>query len=66
MENVQTIEKAVSKLSKPDLKNFRDWYEKFDQKIWDDQFEEDVKSGKLDALANQAIIDFESGKCREI
>ena len=66
MDNVQTIEKAVSKLSKPDLKNFRNWYEQFDQKIWDDQFEEDTESGKLDALANQAIIDFESGKCREI
>ena len=33
---------------------------------WDSQFEKDVKAGKLDELANQAIADFEAGKCREI
>ena len=66
MENIQTIEKAVLSLSKSDLKSFRKWYQKFDQKIWDDQFEDDAKFGKLDALADQAIIDFKSGKCREI
>ncbi len=66
MENIQTIEKAVSRLSKPDLKRFRNWYERFDQKVWDNQFEEDAKSGALDALANQAIADFNAGKCKEI
>jgi hypothetical protein len=66
MENVQTIEKAISRLSKPDLRNFRNWYERFDQKVWDDQFEEDAKSGKLDAIADQAITDFKDGRCKEI
>lgn len=66
MENVQTIEKAVSRLSKSDLKSFRNWYERFDQKVWDNQFEEDAKSGKLDALADQAVNDFKAGKCKEI
>ena len=66
MENVQTIEKAVLRLSKADLKSFRNWYERFDQKVWDSQFEEDAKSGKLDALADQAVNDFKAGKCKEI
>lgn len=66
MENVQTIEKAVSRLSKADLKSFRNWYERFDQKVWDNQFEEDAKSGVLDALADQALADFKAGKCKEI
>lgn len=66
MENVQTIEKAVSRLSKSDLKSFRNWYERFDQKVWDNQFEEDAKSEKLDALADQAVNDFKTGKCKEI
>jgi len=65
MENIQTIEKAVSNLSKLDLKNFRNWYEKFDQKVWDDQFKEDAKSGKFDMLADQAIADFKAGKCKK-
>jgi hypothetical protein len=66
MHNVQEIEVAVSGLSKSDLISFRDWFEKFDQTAWDSQFEKDVKAGKLDELANQAIADFEAGKCREI
>ena len=66
MENIQTIEKAVSKLSKLYLKNFRNWYEKFDQKVWDDQFKEDAKSGKFDMIADQAISDFRAGKCKKI
>ena len=66
MENVQTIEKAVSRLSKLDLKNFRNWYERFDQKVWDDQFKEDAKFGKLDMIADQAITDFKAGRCKEI
>ncbi|MEA3230192.1 MAG: hypothetical protein U9Q05_00345 [Thermodesulfobacteriota bacterium] len=66
MEHVQKIEKAVSKLSKLDLIDFRNWYEKFDQKAWDDQFEDDAKSGKLNALADQAVADFKAGRCKEI
>lgn len=66
METVQTLEKAVSMLSEEELKAFRIWYERFDQKIWDDQFEKDAGSGKLDALADQAVADFKAGKCREI
>ncbi len=66
MQTVQEIEQAVSRLSKSDLVSFRDWFEKFDQAAWDKQFEKDVKSGKLDALADQAIADLEAGKCKEI
>ena len=66
MHSVQEIEKAVSQLSKADLINFREWFDKFDQEVWDQQFEEDVVSGKLDSLADQAIADFKAGKCKEV
>ena len=29
-------------------------------------FEEDAKSTKLDQLANQAIADFQAGKCKQL
>ena len=45
---------------------FRAWFEEFDAKVWDKQFEEDVKLGKLDHLANQAIDDFRVGNCTEV
>ena len=33
---------------------------------WDKQFENDVKAGKLDRFAEEALADFQAGKCEEI
>ncbi len=66
MRTVQKIEKEVSNLSREELAEFRAWFEEFDAVIWDKQFEEDVKSGKLDELAESAIKDFKKGKFKEI
>jgi hypothetical protein len=61
MSTVLEIERAVSQLPPKELAHFREWFEEFDARIWDRQFEEDAKSGKLDELANQAIADFRAG-----
>lgn len=62
MTTVQEIEKKVSSLPPDELAEFRAWYEKFDANIWDKQFEDDAKSGKLDEVAEQAIEDYKKGK----
>jgi hypothetical protein len=66
MQMVQEIQLAVSQLSLEELARFRDWFDEFEAKVWDRQFEADAKSGKLDKLANQAIADFRAGKCEEL
>jgi hypothetical protein len=66
MGAVLEIEQAVSQLPPKELAHFREWFEEFDAKIWDRQFEEDARSGKLDQLAHQAIVDFDAGKYREL
>jgi hypothetical protein len=66
MNSVKEIEKAVTTLSEEELFDFRQWYEKFDSTMWDEQFEKDVKNGKLDAVAEQAISDFNAGTCTEL
>lgn len=33
---------------------------------WDKQFEEDVKAGKLDRFAEEALADFQAGRCEQI
>ena len=66
MLTIQEIEQAVLKLSSEEIVRFREWFEELDAQIWDKQFEMDAKSGKLDDLANQAIADFRSGKCKEL
>ncbi len=66
MRAVRELQVGVAQLSAAELAHFRAWFEEFDGKIWDKQFEEDVKLGKLDHLANQAIADFRAGNCAEV
>ncbi len=66
MQVIQELQSAVSQLSADELAIFREWFDEFDARAWDKQFEEDVKSGKLDKLADQAIADFTAGKCDEL
>ena len=66
MQALQKLQSVVSQLSADELARFREWFDKFDAEVWDKQFEDDVKSGKLDLLAHQAIADFRAGKCKEL
>jgi len=66
MTQVQRIEEEVASLPTVELAKFRSWFENFDAKAWDKQIEEDLTSGKLDDMANKAIIDFKAGHYKEI
>ncbi len=66
MSTVAEIENAVQNLSKDELSRFRAWFEKFDADAWDRQFEDDATSGKLDALADEALRDLREGRCRDL
>ena len=66
MATIQEIEKAISNLTPKELSQFRVWFTKFDAATWDKQFEEDVKSGRLDAIAEKAIVDFKKGRLKEL
>ena len=66
MTQLKEIEEAISNLQQKELTEFRTWFEEFDAVVWDKQFEKDVKSGKLDKLAEKAIDDYKKGKCKEL
>lgn len=66
MSTLQEIEAAVAKLSQEQLAQFREWFAAFDAQLWDEQFESDVKAGKLDHLAEQALRDYGNGKTTEL
>ena len=65
MNAVLELEQAVLQLPLKELARFRKWFEEFDTKIWDGQFEEDAVSGKFDQLADQAIADFRAVEIQE-
>jgi hypothetical protein len=54
MTKVQEIEQAVLTLPGADYGRFRRWFLEEDAKRWDEQFEADVKAGKLEFLAEEA------------
>lgn len=62
---VEEVQLAVSRLSREELNEFREWYEEFDAEVWDREFEEDVKAGRLDALAEKAMENFRAGRYTE-
>jgi hypothetical protein len=66
MTAVEVVEKEIEKLSLKELDEFRLWFMKYDSDAWDMQIEADAAAGKLDALAKEAIAEYESGKAREI
>ena len=66
MVTVKELEKAVTDLPADKLAEFRAWFESFDAARWDEQFEKDVKSGKLDQVAEKAIKDYGKGKAKPL
>ena len=64
--SVEEIEMAVSKLASEQLVKFRAWFEAFDAARFDEKIERDVKSGKLNKLAEQAQARFDKSDVREI
>ena len=66
MATLEAIEAAVSKLSNDELSAFRAWFADFDAKAWDQQFERDVKAGRLDRLAAEALRDLRDGRCTDL
>jgi hypothetical protein len=66
MNKIEAIEKQIESLSPEELAVFRQWYHEFDALVWDRQLERDLRTGKLDALADEAIDAQKSGKCTEL
>ena len=58
------LEKSVSELGPEELREFAAWFDTLQSERWDIQFEQDAKSGALDALADNALSVFIAGLSR--
>lgn len=63
MRTLEEIEGAIRQLSHEDLVAFRTWFAEYDAELWDQQIERDVRDGRLDQLADEAIDDLVHGRC---
>ena len=53
MSKVEKIEQEAQGLSAEELAEFRNWFLTFDWEAWDRQLERDVRTEKLDSLAEE-------------
>ena len=63
---IEDIERAVAGLAPEELAKFRAWFEAFDGERFDRKIERDIKAGKLDRLAGEALAEFRAGRAREL
>ena len=63
MLKIDEIETAVADLPEEEFARFREWFLRYDAEIWDRQIEKDVAAGRLDSLADEALRDFQAGRC---
>ena len=66
MGKVEKIEQEVQTLSPEELARFRAWFLEFDCAAWDRQIERDVRTARLDGLAEQALRDHAAGKTKPL
>lgn len=64
--SVVEIESAIKQLPANELAEFASWFEEFHARAWDRQIEQDIRTGKLDALGQRAKTDFEAGRCKPL
>lgn len=66
MTKIEKLETEVKKLNRDELAAFRKWFAQYDSAEWDRQIEEDIKAGKLDKLAKEALAAYKAGKTKEL
>jgi hypothetical protein len=66
MGKVEKLEREIEALSPEELAQFRAWLSEFDWAAWDAQLQRDVQSGRLDALADEALADHAAGKTKPL
>jgi hypothetical protein len=66
MSTLEQIEAAILTLPSDEFQQLRQWLLGVDYQRWDEQLEQDLADGKLEALAEEAIAEFKAGHCREI
>jgi hypothetical protein len=61
MRTVEEIEAAIEQLPRDQFFRLRDWITARFEDQWDKQIEEDIKTGRLDHLAQEALAEFRAG-----
>ncbi|HEX7184398.1 MAG TPA: hypothetical protein VF756_21405 [Thermoanaerobaculia bacterium] len=59
--SIKEIEEAITRLSAKDVAELMAWLEEYHAQLWDQQIEEDLETGRLDALLAEVDEEYEKG-----
>jgi hypothetical protein len=66
MSTLQEIEAAITTLNDTEFRVLREWITSRDNDKWDEKMDADAAAGRLDALAEKALIALDEGSCRDL
>lgn len=58
---VKEIESAITQLSAKDLAELMAWLAEYHAQMWEEQIEDDLEAGRLDALLAEVESDYQAG-----
>ena len=64
--DVKEIETAIAQLPPAQVAELADWFDEFRARLWDQEIERDLNSGKLQTMLDEAKDDLESGRCKPL
>ncbi len=66
MSTVEEITHAIAQLPPEQVAQIRVWLAEYEERAWDEQIEQDVRAGRLDALAERALAEHRAGRTRPL
>ncbi len=59
--SVKEIEKAIEELPRHEVTELSQWFEEFQNQLWDEQIERDANAGRFASLIGQAKEQYAAG-----
>lgn len=64
--SVQEIETAITQLSTKQLAELSQWFAEYRAQAWDEQIEQDLSAGRLDAVLKEVDTEYEAGEAKPL
>lgn len=66
MSTVEEITAAIEQLPASDVARVRAWLVEYAERLWDEQIEQDERTGRLDALIDRALEEHGAERTRPL
>lgn len=66
MTTAAEVQKAITGLPKSEYDKLIRWLQEYDWEKWEEEFEEDARAGRLDALAARALEAKAKGELKDL